>query len=115
MKNGTNVNVKKELYIPIWFYSNFVVFLKSLINSNFTFQSGSILMEEDVCVEVKHDNLYIPIWFYSNSLCTAKSAGAFRLYIPIWFYSNQAGYEERAAFILFTFQSGSILMKMLPL
>ena len=70
------------LYIPIWFYSNRNNLQKyHALRRYFTFQSGSILIERQS-------------WIFQVQLS---------LYIPIWFYSNQAGYEERAAFILFTF------------
>ena len=56
----------KDLYIPIWFYSN-----------------GGIINPSRQRLK-----LYIPIWFYSN--CRRRVAVICRLflYIPIWFYSN---------------------------
>ena len=76
----------KNLYIPIWFYSNF--------RAKF-FKNHFVI-------------LYIPIWFYSNqdSIETLSGRG---LYIPIWFYSNRNAQGHTCKCnAYFTFQSGSI-------
>ena len=82
--------VCKNLYIPIWFYSNFSQYINSLCNYS----------------------LYIPIWFYSNNTKLPTFAVLLHLYIPIWFYSNFSFLACLFATVLsFTFQSGSIQIK----
>ena len=79
--------VCKNLYIPIWFYSNFSQYINSLCNYS----------------------LYSPIWFYSNNTKLPTFAVLLHLYIPIWFYSNFSFLACLFATVLsFTFQSGSI-------
>ena len=75
----------KYLYIPIWFYSNYIKDNIRFYVLTFTFQSGSIQMIV---------TLSIPPLKY--------------LYIPIWFYSNKAVRTNKMFFNFFTFQSGSI-------
>ena len=57
--------------------------------SEFTFQSGSILM--------------IPVSSIEES--------SIFIYIPIWFYSNLRQHLIQIQRLLFTFQSGSILIR----
>ena len=91
----SNVNGTKKghcslrLYIPIWFYSNLLLLEKDLLKINFTFQSGSILIDS----QNKPININIVFTFQSGSiliLCAPTYPFLCSLYIPIWFYSNIA-------------------------
>ena len=84
----SNVICKKRtvLYIPIWFYSNYVLELQT----------------------TRPPFLYIPIWFYSNYTPPAVYEAVRDLYIPICFYSNPGWKSIILISSYFTFQSGSI-------
>ena len=104
-----------ELILPL--HSNLVLFKCNKRASyaddtyNFTFQSGSIQMSTTILESFHVNFLYIPIWFYSNAPCGLLFMSALYLYIPIWFYSNYASEAKEYAEKVFTFQSGSIQIK----
>ena len=75
-----------KLYIPIWFYSNFIA----------------------PPTQCRFTTLYIPIWFYSNNVHIIVFHNIAILYIPIWFYSNAMLNLAPPLILSFTFQSGSI-------
>ena len=123
------------LYIPIWFYSNVrrlrLVYCHCLhLYIPIWFYSNS----REYCGLYNRNFLYIPIWFYSNERWQVKYSNYCDLYIPIWFYSNGASsicitdIEDTlhsnlvlfklavpavniSTLVSFTFQSGSIQMK----
>ena len=76
------------LYIPIWFYSNLLVIIRYSPAHTFTFQSGSIQINQGKTSVLDSIALYIPIWFYSNFFSAFATFTLIFLYIPIWFYSN---------------------------
>ena len=118
-----------SLYIPIWFYSNQHPTTDFYDLGLFTFQSGSIQMDEalasayvektftfqsgsiQICFDpanasklmTLHSNLVLFKWPWM-----VRKYRVSRLYIPIWFYSNPCSSIKTAFNVFFTFQSGSI-------
>ena len=62
--------------------------MKIIAYTDFTFQSGFILIISDLAFFGPINELYIPIWFYSNIKFQLSLSQLMFLYIPIWFYSN---------------------------
>ena len=85
----------------------------SSMDTVFTFQSGSIQMTLKFKAFISFAFLYIPIWFYSNWLKACYRNVLYTLYIPIWFYSNITLESSPTRLSNFTFQSGSIQIKVL--
>ena len=108
----------KNLYIPIWFYSNEVKGLDVIDVDTFTFQSGSI----QIFLASKNDESFSRFTFQSGSIqiigdnlgndmssTFTFQSGSIQiqaicikdthmlLYIPIWFYSNLRGTHLRIA------------------
>ena len=99
-----------SLYIPIWFYSNFLDNFSSSFRQA-TLHSNLVLFK---CMTLLYDvvtlYLYIPIWFYSN-LCQCL----FLRDVEVTLHSNLVLFkcetQTVTSFIFdFTFQSGSIQM-----
>ena len=78
----------RDLYIPIWLYSNIVTYILIFIKYHLYIP---IWLYSNCVGSVPHkyiSYLYIPIWLYSNAFSHCFCPSISILYIPIWLYSN---------------------------